>query len=92
MQDQEVMTSPTPEATSTAQRIDQRSDRYRGCPSLIASTLLIVFLWTVVFPWLSTLSPFAQHIERMEQADIVVDAMFYTELNWEAPDGAAWRK
>jgi hypothetical protein len=65
---------------------------YRGWGALIAACIALAIMWTVVFPWLSTKPPFAQHIQRMQEADIAVDAMFYTELNWQPPDGAAWRK
>ena len=48
-------------------------------------------VWLFVLPWMATIPPVAEHISRMEQKNINVDAMFYTELEWEPPDGAAWR-
>jgi hypothetical protein len=47
--------------------------------------------WLVVLPWVATIKPLAEHIERMKRQDIAVEAMFYTDLNWQPPDGAAWR-
>lgn len=64
---------------------------WRGWLALASCGLVLAGVWLIVLPWLSTLPPFAQHIRLMEERDIVVDALFYTELNWQPPDGAAWR-
>lgn len=44
--------------------------------SLLAAT------WLVVLPMLSRWQPVRDHIDRMQAAEIQVDAMFYSELNY----------
>ena len=52
---------------------------------------LVGLTWTIILPRLSELPDIQQHIARMEQKGIVVEAMFYTELDWQPPPGASWR-
>ncbi|MEZ6134489.1 MAG: hypothetical protein R3C53_06235 [Pirellulaceae bacterium] len=58
---------------------------------LTAIVASLIFAWLVVLPWMATWPAVDRHIKRMERKNIAVDAMFYTELNWNPPDGAAWR-
>ncbi len=59
---------------------------------LLAASGSLAAIWLYVLPWLATLNPVANHVQRMQRQDIAVEAMFYTDLNWQPPDGAAWRK
>ncbi len=58
---------------------------------LTGATACLAFIWLVVLPWVATIQPIADHIRRMNDKDINVGAMYYTELNWQPPDGAAFR-
>lgn len=49
---------------------------------LLIALLIIAVAWLVVLPALSQWAPVQRHIRSMQTADIAVDAMFYTELNW----------
>ena len=51
----------------------------------------IGLVWLMVLPQLAKFAPVEEHIQRMQSAKIEVDAMFYSELNWQPPTGAAWR-
>jgi hypothetical protein len=39
-------------------------------------------VWLVGLPWLAKWPPVKQHLQRMQTAQIEVDAMFYSELKW----------
>ncbi len=67
------------------------SERKLAWLKLLGLSAGMGIIWLVVLPWLATIEPLAEHIERMERQDIAVEAMFYTDLNWQPPDGAAWR-
>lgn len=56
-----------------------------------ASIVALALVWCIGLPWLATLSPLREHIAAMQDKNINVGAMFYTELEWQAPAGAAWR-
>ena len=58
---------------------------------LALGCVVLTSIWWGALPWLATCSPLAEHIARMEHENISVDAMFYTELEWDPPAGAAWR-
>lgn len=47
--------------------------------------------WLVILPKVARLPPIRDHIARMDAADIVTSAKFYTELNWDPPTGPVWR-
>lgn len=68
-----------------------RSERKRAWLKLLGLSAAMGFIWLVVLPRVASIKPLAEHIERMERQDIAVEAMFYTDLNWQPPDGAAWR-
>jgi len=51
----------------------------------------LAFIWCVALPRFANLQPIRQHIDAMQAKDINVGAMFYTELEWSPPPGAAWR-
>lgn len=67
------------------------SERKLAWLKLLGLSAAMGIIWLVVLPWVATIEPLAEHIERMERQDIAVEAMFYTDLNWQPPDGAAWR-
>ena len=52
---------------------------------LVAGIAALSSVWLVVLPLCAQIAPIRAHIERMEAEGIEVDAMFYTELNWEPP-------
>ena len=58
---------------------------------LIFGLIAIACVWLMLLPRLGQLPPVKQHIQHMEDKDIVVDAMFYTELNWDPPSRAVIR-
>jgi hypothetical protein len=47
--------------------------------------------WCLLLPWLAQIPPLREHIGEMKAKNINVGAMFYTELDWQPPSGAAWR-
>ncbi len=65
--------------------------RARAWASLALCALSIASVWMLVLPRVANIGPIKQHIETMQEKNIEVDAMFYTELNWTPPSGAAWR-
>jgi len=84
--------SSTSQATSQAIAGSPKwSDRKLAWLKLFGLSAAMGSIWLVVLPWVATIEPLAEHIERMERQDIAVEAMFYTDLNWQPPDGAAWR-
>lgn len=78
--------------TQSMRTTSHRRKTQRGWLKLLAVSGGLATLWLYVLPWLATLNPLADHIQRMQRQDIAVEAMFYTDLNWQPPDGAAWRK
>jgi hypothetical protein len=48
---------------------------------------LIALIWTLVLPQVARIAPIERHIRTMQERDINVGAMFYSELNWQAPPG-----
>ena len=61
--------------------------RFRFAALIVALSLV----WCVGLPWLAKLPPVRSHIGAMREKNINVGAMFYTELEWQPPTGAAWR-
>ncbi len=51
----------------------------------------LTFVWCVALPRFALLKPIREHIDAMQAKEINVGAMFYTELEWSPPAGAAWR-
>lgn len=49
---------------------------------LIAALSIVYAIWFIVLPRLTMWSPVREHIDRMQSADIQVDAMFYSELSF----------
>jgi hypothetical protein len=49
---------------------------------LLCALLVVAVTWLVILPAVSRWDPVQRHIRSMQTADIAVDAMFYTELNW----------
>ncbi|MFO0942685.1 MAG: hypothetical protein U0930_18260 [Pirellulales bacterium] len=43
---------------------------------------LVYAIWFVALPSMTTWRPVREHIDRMQSADIQVDAMFYSELSF----------
>lgn len=41
----------------------------------------LLMVWLILLPRLAKWPPIGEHCQRMEQAGIQVDAMFYSELN-----------
>ncbi len=62
-----------------------------GLLKLSLWVVALVFIWCVALPRFAQLKPIRQHIDTMHANDINVGAMFYTELEWQPPPGAAWR-
>ncbi len=62
-----------------------------GVVGLLVCVVTVALIWCVVLPWVGRFESVRAHIEAMEDGDINVGAMFYSELNWEPPTGAAWR-
>jgi hypothetical protein len=58
---------------------------------LCCISLLMAVVWLVGLPMLARWAPVANHIDRMNAKDINVGARFYSELNWDPPDGATFR-
>ncbi|MDX1925125.1 MAG: hypothetical protein SFV81_01325 [Pirellulaceae bacterium] len=56
-----------------------------------ASIVALALVWCIGLPWIATLHPVREHINVMQEKKINVGAMFYTELEWQPPPGAAWR-
>jgi hypothetical protein len=54
----------------------------RGWIKLITAAGLMAILWLVVLPQLAKWPPVNNHLQRMQAAEIEVDAMFYSELKW----------
>lgn len=63
----------------------------RGVQRLVGALLCIAVVWIGVLPWLAKQPTIREHIETMEEQGIEVDAMFYTDLNWQPPTGASWK-
>lgn len=51
---------------------------------------VIAMVWLVLLPQLARIGPIKKHIQMMQDRDINVGAMFYSELNWQPPPGAVW--
>lgn len=49
---------------------------------LITALLLVSAVWLILLPRLSNCPPVKEHIRSMQESEIAVDAMFYSELNW----------
>lgn len=64
---------------------------FRRWASLFGCVALMAIVWLTVLPRIARMPAVADHIQQMEQEHIQVDAMFYTELEWDPPTGAAWR-
>ena len=47
---------------------------------LVLCCVLIGIVWLVCLPKLATLRTVRQHLQRVEEANINVSAMFYTEI------------
>jgi len=62
-------------------------NRVRFATWIVALSLV----WGVALPWLAKLPVLREHIRAMRAKNINVGAMFYTELEWQPPAGAAWR-
>ncbi len=52
---------------------------------------ILSLVWCVGLPWLAKVPALQDHIRAMRAKNINVGAMFYTELDWQPPTGAAWR-
>lgn len=74
------MASKSPPGTVLVKRV-------RFLTAIVALSLV----WCVGLPWFSKLPAVREHISSMQAKNINVGAMFYTELEWEPPAGAAWR-
>ena len=81
--------SPQPASQPASLLANRRSGA--GGLMLGASCTAVAITWLIILPWLAAHTPLSEHIERMDRQNIAVDAMFYTDLNWEPPAGAAWR-
>jgi len=53
--------------------------------------IALIMIWCVGLPRLARLPSVREHIGAMQTKKINVGAMFYTELDWQPPAGAAWR-
>ena len=53
---------------------------------LTFAILALLVIWLIVLPYLSRWPPIENHIAEMQANNIEVDAMFYTELNWQPPE------
>ncbi|GEM_PF-1305719 len=58
---------------------------------LILCVGVVVAVWGFVLPWLRQVPAVNRHVTTLSEANINADAMFYTELEWQAPPGAVWR-
>jgi hypothetical protein len=65
--------------------VEQTFGLPRGWLRLIAVGLGIAVIWLVILPSMARLPVIRDHIAAMEEGQIEVDAMFYTELNWKPP-------
>ena len=45
------------------------------------AAILVCTIWLAILPHLANWRPVREHIDRMQAAEIEVDAMFYSELN-----------
>ena len=64
-----------------------KNPRLQFAAWIIALTLV----WCVGLPRLASVPLLREHIDTMQAKNINVGAMFYTELEWQPPAGAAWR-
>lgn len=71
--------------------IDLKAAKPGRVAKLLACIVAIVVIWCLILPRLGELTPIRAHINAMQRGDVNVGAMFYSELNWEPPTGAAWR-
>lgn len=55
------------------------------------SVVGLALVWCVILPRLAEVPALRDHIGAMRAKNINVGAMFYTELDWQPPAGAAWR-
>ena len=42
----------------------------------------ITVVWIVLLPMLAKWQPIHDHLRRMQESEVAVEAMFYTELDW----------
>ena len=62
-----------------------KQSRIRAWGTLVTLSAAITLIWLSVLPRVAQIGPVKEHIELMQREGIEVDAMFYTELNWEPP-------
>ncbi len=48
----------------------------------VGALSVVYAVWFVLLPSLTNWRPVREHIDRMQSADIHVDAMFYSELSY----------
>jgi hypothetical protein len=70
---------------------DNHSPSTSGTIQLCLCVAALVLIWCVGLPTLAKFRPLREHIDAMEKGEVNVNAMFYTELNWDPPPGAVWR-
>lgn len=51
------------------------------CIHFSVAVICVGVVWLVVLPRLANWTPVREHIDRMQAAEIEVDAMFYSELS-----------
>ena len=54
----------------------------RGAYQLLLGVLCIVLMWRYGWPWLGTLPAMEAHRAVVEERDIHVGAIYYTDLEW----------
>ena len=62
-----------------------KPSRMRAWGMFLALSAMITLVWLGVLPRVAQIGPVKKHIELMQREGIEVDAMFYTELNWDPP-------
>ncbi len=70
---------------------DERRVARKGWMQLALASTTIAIIWFVVLPGLDRIDWVRERSQRLEEAGIEADAMFYTELNWKSPPGAYFR-
>ena len=69
---------------------NHRRNRARAWCQLVIGLSITGVTWLVALPRIARIPFVNQHIETMEHNHIQVDAMFYTELEWQPPAGWTW--
>lgn len=63
----------------------------RAWLQLTVAAMVLLGCWGFLLPRLRQVPEIDRHVSQMQEAKIDAGAMFYTELNWNAPPGWVFR-